>query len=84
MRTHLVQQWPSRFCCDPFVPFALSGHFLSELRLLYSETLKAHTSRHRAERETVQNIIGAQGPIHLNKAISNKAHRDRNQIISGK
>ncbi|MED6196681.1 hypothetical protein PIB30_049612 [Stylosanthes scabra] len=39
MRTHLVQQWPSRFCCDPF---ALSGHFRSELRLLYPETLK-HT-----------------------------------------
>ncbi|MED6112459.1 hypothetical protein PIB30_061923 [Stylosanthes scabra] len=40
MRTHLVQQWPSRFCSDPFVPFALSGHFRSELRLLYPETLK--------------------------------------------
>ncbi|MED6161435.1 hypothetical protein PIB30_060705 [Stylosanthes scabra] len=40
MRTHRLQQWPSRFCCDPFVPFALSGHFRSELRLLYPETLK--------------------------------------------
>ncbi|MED6186365.1 hypothetical protein PIB30_065932 [Stylosanthes scabra] len=42
LRMHLVQQWPSRFCCDLFVPFALSGHFRSELRLLYLETLK-HT-----------------------------------------
>ncbi|MED6136338.1 hypothetical protein PIB30_055154 [Stylosanthes scabra] len=42
MRTHRLQQWPSRFCCDLFVPFALSGHFRSELRLLYPETLK-HT-----------------------------------------
>ncbi|MED6220920.1 hypothetical protein PIB30_049413 [Stylosanthes scabra] len=40
LRTHLVQQCPSRFCCDPFVPFALSGHFRSELRLLNPETLK--------------------------------------------
>ncbi|MED6188146.1 hypothetical protein PIB30_083241 [Stylosanthes scabra] len=32
LRTHLVQQWPSRFCCDPFVPLALSGHFRSEHR----------------------------------------------------
>ncbi|MED6132749.1 hypothetical protein PIB30_021721, partial [Stylosanthes scabra] len=40
MRTHRLQQWPSRFCCDPFVPFALSSHFRSELRLLYPETLK--------------------------------------------
>ncbi|MED6222720.1 hypothetical protein PIB30_067073 [Stylosanthes scabra] len=42
MRTHRLQQWPSRFCCDLFVPFALFGHFRSELRLLYPETLK-HT-----------------------------------------
>ncbi|MED6107661.1 hypothetical protein PIB30_016104 [Stylosanthes scabra] len=34
LRTHRLQQWPSRFCCDPFVPFTLSGHFRSELRLL--------------------------------------------------
>ncbi|MED6159173.1 hypothetical protein PIB30_039851 [Stylosanthes scabra] len=40
LRTHLVQHWPSRFCCDPFIPFALSGHFRTELRLLYPETLK--------------------------------------------
>ncbi|MED6132746.1 hypothetical protein PIB30_021718 [Stylosanthes scabra] len=37
MRMHRVQQWPSRFCCDPF---ALFGHFRSELRLLNPETLK--------------------------------------------
>ncbi|MED6209004.1 hypothetical protein PIB30_050420 [Stylosanthes scabra] len=42
MRTHSLQQWPSRFCCDLFVPFTLSSHFRSELRLLYPETLK-HT-----------------------------------------
>ncbi|MED6131943.1 hypothetical protein PIB30_014845 [Stylosanthes scabra] len=42
MHTHLVQQWPSKFCCDPFVPLALSGHFRSELRLLNPETLE-HT-----------------------------------------
>ncbi|MED6225260.1 hypothetical protein PIB30_092001 [Stylosanthes scabra] len=35
-----LQQWPSRFCCDPSVPFALFGHFRSELRLLYPETFK--------------------------------------------
>ncbi|MED6169971.1 hypothetical protein PIB30_026153 [Stylosanthes scabra] len=40
LRTHLVQQWPSRFCCNPFVPLALSGHFHSELRLLNPETLE--------------------------------------------
>ncbi|MED6224103.1 hypothetical protein PIB30_080499 [Stylosanthes scabra] len=40
MRTHRLQQWPSRFYCDPFVPFALSGHFRSELHLLYPEILK--------------------------------------------
>ncbi|MED6160815.1 hypothetical protein PIB30_054858 [Stylosanthes scabra] len=42
MRTHRLQQWPSRFCCDLFIPFALSDHFPSELCLLYPETLK-HT-----------------------------------------
>ncbi|MED6121297.1 hypothetical protein PIB30_028798 [Stylosanthes scabra] len=41
-RTHRLQEWPSRFCCDPFIPFALSGHFRSELCLLDPETLK-HT-----------------------------------------
>ncbi|MED6107969.1 hypothetical protein PIB30_018997 [Stylosanthes scabra] len=40
MRMHRLQQWPSRFCCDPFVPFALSGHFHFELCLLDPETLK--------------------------------------------
>ncbi|MED6131947.1 hypothetical protein PIB30_014849 [Stylosanthes scabra] len=40
MRTHRLQQWPSRFCCDLFVHLALSGHFRSELRLLNPETLK--------------------------------------------
>ncbi|MED6131422.1 hypothetical protein PIB30_009902 [Stylosanthes scabra] len=34
VRTHGVQKWPSRFCCDLFVPFALFGHFRSELYLL--------------------------------------------------
>ncbi|MED6146371.1 hypothetical protein PIB30_033879 [Stylosanthes scabra] len=42
MRTHRLQLWPSRFCRDPFVPLALSGHFRSELCLLNPETLK-HT-----------------------------------------
>ncbi|MED6206621.1 hypothetical protein PIB30_028611 [Stylosanthes scabra] len=42
MRTHRLQQWPSRFCCDLFVPLVLSGHFRSELCLLNPETLK-HT-----------------------------------------
>ncbi|MED6197361.1 hypothetical protein PIB30_055827 [Stylosanthes scabra] len=42
LRRHLVQQWPSRFCCNPFVPFALFGPFRSELRLFNPETLK-HT-----------------------------------------
>ncbi|MED6209396.1 hypothetical protein PIB30_054295 [Stylosanthes scabra] len=40
MRTHRLQQWPSKSYCDPFVPFALSGHFRSELCLLNPETLK--------------------------------------------
>ncbi|MED6221443.1 hypothetical protein PIB30_054717 [Stylosanthes scabra] len=48
MPMHLVQQWSSRFCCDPFVPFALSGQFRSELRLLNPETLE----------HTYQGIIG--------------------------
>ncbi|MED6146771.1 hypothetical protein PIB30_037840 [Stylosanthes scabra] len=34
VRTHGVQKLISRFCSDPFVPFALSGHFRSELCLL--------------------------------------------------
>ncbi|MED6196372.1 hypothetical protein PIB30_046781, partial [Stylosanthes scabra] len=55
MRTHRLQQWSSRFCRNPFIPFALSGHFRSELRLLNPETLEQHISRRRAERETVQN-----------------------------
>ncbi|MED6184286.1 hypothetical protein PIB30_046013 [Stylosanthes scabra] len=42
MRTHRVQPRPSRFCCNLFVPFALSGRFRSKLCLLYPETLK-HT-----------------------------------------
>ncbi|MED6122233.1 hypothetical protein PIB30_037828 [Stylosanthes scabra] len=42
MRMHRLQQWPFRFCCDPFVPVALSNHFRSKLRLIYPETLK-HT-----------------------------------------
>ncbi|MED6158788.1 hypothetical protein PIB30_035992 [Stylosanthes scabra] len=33
MRTHRLQQWLSRFCCDLSVLFALSGHFRSKLRL---------------------------------------------------
>ncbi|MED6124742.1 hypothetical protein PIB30_061786 [Stylosanthes scabra] len=40
MRTHRLLQWPSRFCCDLSVLFALSGDFRSELCLLYPETLK--------------------------------------------
>ncbi|MED6111761.1 hypothetical protein PIB30_055262 [Stylosanthes scabra] len=40
MRTHRLQRWPSRFCCDPFFPFTLSSHLRSELCLLNPETLK--------------------------------------------
>ncbi|MED6135615.1 hypothetical protein PIB30_048275 [Stylosanthes scabra] len=40
VRTHRLQLWPSRFCCDLLIPFALSGHFHSELRLLNPETVE--------------------------------------------
>ncbi|MED6183255.1 hypothetical protein PIB30_036241 [Stylosanthes scabra] len=72
MRTHLVQQWPSRFCCDPFVPVALSGHFRSELRLLNPETLehthqgivrngkqfKTHAKVHQSQNQGIRTLPG--------------------------
>ncbi|MED6196001.1 hypothetical protein PIB30_043133 [Stylosanthes scabra] len=62
LRTHLVQQWPSRFCCDIFIPFALSGHFRSKLRLLYPETLEHTHQGVVGEGSTSQDHIQNQGP----------------------